>query len=111
MFENVSEKIKSVAYATAILGILTSVIGGLFLLSDDDTMLIGLIVAGLGSLFSWIIAIFIYGFGELLEKVCVIEENTRNNRNDIIDENPQIADEDNTDEIGISNFIDVPPLQ
>ena len=108
MFENVSGKVKTVAHFTAILGIIASVIGGLFFMSREESFIIGLILAVIGSLFSWIIAIFLFGFGELLEKVGDIEENTRNSGNNFIDENPQNTDEDTTDENDNSNIITCP---
>ena len=67
MFNNISEKIKTIAYIEVILGILASLTYGIILILDEDMFLIGLLVMVVGFLASWASAIFIYGFGQLIE--------------------------------------------
>lgn len=75
MFNNIGGKIKTLASLLAWLGIIASFILGFVLLSIDDSMIpIGVIVIVVGSLISWIGSFLFYGFGELIEKVCIIEE-------------------------------------
>ena len=68
MFTNIGSKIKTLASVFTWLGIIGSIISGIYLASqDDDLILIGLLTALLGSLFSWIGSFLLYGFGQLIE--------------------------------------------
>lgn len=69
MFNNIGSKIKSLATVICWIGIIGSVIGGVALMCNDDEELIviGIITALFGSLFSWIGCFFLYGFGQLVE--------------------------------------------
>lgn len=78
MFANIGGKIKSVATAACWIGILISVFAGIILLAaGDEGILYGLLIAGVGSLGSWLGSLTLYGFGELIVKVTQIEKNTR----------------------------------
>lgn len=82
MFENIGGKIKGLARITAILGIMAFVIYGIVLFSVS--VLMGILVAVIGSLASWIGGFTLYGFGELIDatqslnvkmnRVCEIQE-------------------------------------
>lgn len=74
-FNNIGDKIKTLAVVVSIIGIIGSVIGGLFLLEYDT--LTGLLTAFLGSVLSWVSAFFVYGFGELIVKTTEIAKNTK----------------------------------
>ena len=64
MFNNIGGKIKAVASICARVGIILScLIGFIFLFFDA---LIGILIAGIGSLCSWISSFLLYGFGELI---------------------------------------------
>lgn len=65
MFANVGGKIKAVAQVVTWIGIIGSVIGGIALISTN--FIVGLLTAGVGSLLSWVSALALYGFGELVE--------------------------------------------
>lgn len=65
MFANVGGKIKAVAQVVTWIGIIGSVIGGIALISTN--FIAGLLTAGVGSLLSWVSALALYGFGELVE--------------------------------------------
>jgi len=92
MWDNIGEKIKLLAKVIAWVGIISSVIGGISLISQgfdinqssrsgrDGGLFILLGIASLigGSIISWISSFFMYGFGELIEKTSAIEKNTRN---------------------------------
>ena len=65
MFENIGEKIKTLATVISILGIGISCIYGLALIGQKFGA--GILVAGIGSLISWISSFALYGFGELIE--------------------------------------------
>ena len=61
MFENVGEKLKSIAVASCVIGIVGSVLVGAVLF--EISVLLGLVVIAVGSLGSWISALAIYALG------------------------------------------------
>lgn len=75
MFDNIGGKIKTLASAMALIGIILSfVIGFVIFGIDDDMIPVGVVIIVVGSLISWIGSFLLYGFGELIEKACLIEE-------------------------------------
>lgn len=75
MFNNIGGKIKDLASAMAIIGIIASFVLGFVLFGIDDDMIpVGIVIIVVGSLISWIGSFLLYGFGELIEKTCIIEE-------------------------------------
>ena len=85
MFNNIGEKIKTLAIIITILGIVASVISGIaFIVSsivdsyDVSRLAAGIILGVLtmvvGSLLSWISSFLLYGFGELIENSTIIKE-------------------------------------
>lgn len=73
MFERIGSKIKGLASVIAWVGIMASILLGI-VLCVSEMILIGLVVMVIGSLASWIGTFLLYGFGELIEKTCSIEE-------------------------------------
>jgi hypothetical protein len=71
MFKNVGSKIQDIAYIYAIIGIAASLIGGIiYMIIFHKTlllMLLGIIIMIVGSIVSWIVSLFIYGFGLIVE--------------------------------------------
>jgi hypothetical protein len=75
MFDRIGSKLKSLAEVLCALGIAASVIWGVFLFDagnvrgfvHEHTILLSLCVAVGGSIASWIVTLFIYGFGQLIE--------------------------------------------
>lgn len=76
MFDNIGGKIKTLAIVLCGVGIVASFIGGI-VTSGMNQSPWGMLVAVAGALASWILSFFIYGFGELIEKVTEIAENTK----------------------------------
>ena len=81
-YENIGRKIKGVAIFTVFINALLSIIALFYFLSEDDypTLVPLLIMLGIligGFILSWLI----YGFGEIVDKLCDIERNTRNGNN------------------------------
>ena len=78
MFDNIGGKIKTLAEATCVLGILGSVIWAIATLMQSDyyhvTILESILILGLGSLGSWVGSFITYGFGELIENTTRIHE-------------------------------------
>lgn len=75
MYDNIGRKLKDLAQIFTALGIIASIIFGIFMFVGSQIFL-GLLVIALGSLLSWISSLFLYGFGELIEKNCEIARNT-----------------------------------
>ena len=74
-FENIGGKIKTLAVVLTILGVVASIMICVFLLFRN--FLIGILIAIIGSLVSWISSFFMYGFGELIEKTTEVAKNTK----------------------------------
>ncbi len=66
MFDNIGQKIKTLAMVVCYIGIVASVLIGLTMLVSDDP-LNGLLIGGLGALGSWVGSFALYGFGQLIE--------------------------------------------
>ncbi len=89
MFNNIGQKIKTLAKVLCWIGIVLSVITGIAaMLSGNSTITIngnyavvspvisGIIVIIFGCLASWIGSFFAYGFGQLIENTDEIKKNT-----------------------------------
>ena len=74
MFENIGSKIKTVAIAAFVLGAVASVVLGAMLSQQG---IIGLFVAAIGVLTSWISSLALYGFGQLIENTDTIAAHIR----------------------------------
>lgn len=78
MFDNIGNKIKGVAKAFCWIGIIGSIITGIILLAINSyynpTAGLGIGIALGGSLMFWISSLFLFGFGELLERTKSIDE-------------------------------------
>lgn len=73
MFENAGMKIKTIAKVHLAIQAIASVIIGLFLLTEGETLigdicfLVGPIILVLGPFVSWVTALLLYGFGEIVD--------------------------------------------
>lgn len=93
MFDNIGKKIKSLANVLCWVGIIAYVIAAIIMFSiDEDFIGIGFLLLFVGPFMSWISSFFMYGFGELIDKVSDIERNTRGNERKSITQN-RIEDE------------------
>jgi len=73
MFDNIGGKIKKLASVITGLGITGSVIVGIILMAlAEELVLMGIIIAVVGSISSWIGSFLLYGFGELVENSAII---------------------------------------
>ena len=67
MFNNTGEKIKVLAKVIFVLGIISAVISGIYLMTGGGiAVLYGFITVIGGALGSWVVSIFIYGFGAII---------------------------------------------
>lgn len=83
MFNNVGRKIKNIAGLICGLGIVASFIAAMIVaviisnLGAGITVLVFFLIIIAGIIVSWLSSIFIYGFGELIEKTTEVAENTK----------------------------------
>lgn len=76
MYDNIGSKIKKLATVIfVIIAIATFIVG--FVIGSNNAPIIGFIVMIAGPVLAWVSSFVLYGFGELIDKVCAIERNTR----------------------------------
>ena len=86
MYDNIGSKIKIVAQILFVLGVIGSIIFGFVIcFGSEDFKAIGFLYILLGGLSSWLSTLLMYGFGELIERVCSIDKKT------LIDTSPRIV--------------------
>lgn len=84
MFENIGAKIKTLAVGIMIVGVIVYVLVGMTVLvlgadqEEGGMILIGFLIMALGTLIAWISSWFLYGYGELIDKVSKIEKKLPN---------------------------------
>ena len=107
MFDNIGKKIKGLAKGLFILVAIFDVIVGLTLVFiNNETAIIGMLVAVLGPPSAWISSFVLYGFGELIDKTCEIADNInpklpkgdKKSRAKNIDEFAENKEDDDTDD-------------
>lgn len=77
MFDDIGEKIQTIAGVVFILAVIGAVIGGGYMIIKDHQRLLGAVVLLGGLVGAYILSAFIYGFGELIDNSAWIEEHTR----------------------------------
>ena len=77
MYENIGGKIKGLSKTIAFIEIVIALIAGCWVIISDDEVALGFFIIIVGSLAAWVSSWLLYGFGEIIEKVCQIEQNTR----------------------------------
>lgn len=82
MFNNIGEKIKSLARILSIVAMIGFVATGIVILIIGVWWVGVLIIAG-GVLLSWVSSFVLYGFGELISKTTEIAEVTKNSNKEI----------------------------
>ena len=88
MYDNIGGKIKGLAVAMCILEAIASIIAGFGMMIDSVYMILpGLLLMVVGPVVAWVSSWLLYAFGELAEKTCENEENTRKILNLLQDSN------------------------
>ncbi len=78
MYNDIGKKIKGLATVICVITAILFVVAGIiFMVLGDIFVFVGLLIMVAGALFSWISSWLLYGFGELIDKTCDIERNTR----------------------------------
>lgn len=74
LFDNIGGKIKALASIIAWIGIICSIIIGFILCfyMTSNSFILGIVVAAVGSLCSWVGSFLLYGFGQLIENTDII---------------------------------------
>ena len=75
MYNDIGGKIKRLAKATFIVEAISSVITGFVLFLESEDLLYLLILVG-GPIVAWVSSWLLYGFGEIIDKLCEIAKNT-----------------------------------
>lgn len=76
LFGNPGGKIKVVAFVTFLIEAIASVIGGFYMMAEEEA-LAGLLIIVVGVGVAYLSTLMIYALGELVEKMTRTEENTR----------------------------------
>ena len=76
MFENIGEKIKGLAKVICVIGIIISVIFGLYFLAGEENPA-GVIFMLIGPIASWASTLVLYGFGELIDRTTEISKDIK----------------------------------
>ena len=76
MYDNVGGKIKGLAKATFMVEAIVAVIIGIVLWINTEEWWCALILF-CGPIVAWVSSWLLYGFGEIIDKLCDIEQNTR----------------------------------
>ena len=85
MFDNAGGKIKSIVRTMFFIEAVAAVISGIALMgTDDDLILPGLLVMVVGPFAVWVVSLFLYGFGQLVENSDAIaaEYNRKNEKHE-----------------------------
>ena len=79
MYDNIAAKLKWLAKASAITMTIAFIAIGILIIATlgEIGALLGIFLMLFGSLIAWVSSWQLYGFGELVEKACKIEQNTR----------------------------------
>lgn len=76
LYADIGKKIKNLAIWSFIIEAIGSVIGGMILMIDWD-FLLGLLVFLCGPIVAFVMSWCLYAFGEITDKICEIERNTK----------------------------------
>ena len=85
MYDNISGKIKILAWAEFIVATFVSELAsiGLLATSDQNSMMIGLFGMILSPVVAWAASLVTYGFGELIDKAIHIAQNTYSEKEEL----------------------------
>jgi len=84
LYQNIGEKIKSMAKAVFVLGTLASIIMGIIIIGEEVfeyDAAFGVIMLIVGPIIAWVSSWITYGFGELIEKASSIDRKMNSNGN------------------------------
>mgnify|MGYP003290205362 CR=1 FL=1 len=79
MYSNIGKNIKLFAKVVFVLEAFVAVVVGIVLLGIKNLEIPGVLILILGPFSAWVSTWLLYGYGELIDKVCIIAKNTRHN--------------------------------
>lgn len=107
MFDNIGEKIKTLAKVVCWVGIIASVVMGFVAVASTNDETAGffslVLIAGLGSLGSWVGSFVLYGFGELVSNSAIVAETLKVSKK--TDSGKKSTVDTETEEVPVSNEI------
>ena len=78
MFNNPGGKIKGFAIVVFVINILAFLVLGIVLISEVESVALGLLTILVGAVISWLSVLFIYAYGNMVEDVEVIRKSIDN---------------------------------
>ena len=82
MFDRIGETIQDISKIILALGILGSFIFGIMTINlDNEYSFLGVVLIFLGTIITFISSLILYGFGEIIKKICKIEKILHNQNN------------------------------
>ena len=91
-YENIGEKIKNLAKVSFIITAIVEIIAGIVIAAtDEDLILVGVLLMVLGPVLAWTSTLCIYGFGELIENSADNKENIGRIQRSLMSINNKIA--------------------
>lgn len=80
MYNNVGQKIKGVAIGLFLSEAVGAIVSGIALMAtDEDFILLGILLLVVGPFVAYLMSLFVYGFGELIEKTADVAEKAQFN--------------------------------
>ena len=79
MFDNIGKKFKRMAKVHSLLYIIYNIVLGFILFTVEELAFLGLVLILVGIFGTPIVAFFLYGFGEIIDRITEISLNVRNN--------------------------------
>lgn len=74
MFDQIWQRIKTLAVVLTVIGMIISVIAGCDYIFNKSRRIYGLIIIVGGIIASWVGSFILYGFGEIIDKLCDISQ-------------------------------------
>ena len=79
MYQNVGQKIKNLTKIVVTIMMIVSIIAGIGIMAmDEDMILIGLVVAGVGCFAAWISGLTMYAYGDIAANIQSINQQLAN---------------------------------
>ena len=107
LYQDIGKKIKSLAKGLFVVEAIAAVVGGsIYGASGDEfDFFVGIIIIFSGIICAYVSSMFLYGFGEVIDKLTCIESNTRGDvkTNNISNDADDVNDNNNTTVYGNSD--------
>ena len=81
MYENIGQKLKTLAIVEAVIVSVASIVSGIILTFYDDFILVGILTATVGTLLAWVSSWVLYAIGETAENVAEIKRMLKSRQN------------------------------